>query len=292
MNPAYSLWLNTGTLAEQLKTACLLECTARKPGNVSPQRSFSDVSYADFVMSADVVAPILAQSATLGVGRAIHAAVRATQAAVGTNTNLGMLLLLAPLAAVPCGTPCRSGIQPVLDQLDLEQTFWIYEAIRLAQPGGLGQVARHDVAQAPEVPIVTAMAAAPHDRIAWQYTHCFEDVLNRGREWYLQFLQSDPDWETALIRVQLKFLAAQSDSLILRKCGEVIAEEVRTRARAVLQAWPSGSAMPDKVLQFDEWLRADGHRRNPGTTADLLAAMLFAAIRDQVWTPPPTMTLS
>ena len=38
--------------------------------------------------------------------------------------------------------------------------------------------------------------------------------------------------------------------------------------------------------EFDAWLRADGHRRNPGTTADLIAASLFAAFRDGILPMP------
>jgi len=30
------------------------------------------------------------------------------------------------------------------------------------------------------------------------------------------------------------------------------------------------------------WLRADGNRRNPGTSADLVAATLFVALREEL----------
>ena len=35
------------------------------------------------------------------------------------------------------------------------------------------------------------------------------------------------------------------------------------------------------IGDLDSWLRADGHSRNPGATADLMAAALFAALRDE-----------
>jgi len=40
------------------------------------------------------------------------------------------------------------------------------------------------------------------------------------------------------------------------------------------------------LADFDFWLRSDGHRRNPGTTADLIAAALFVLLRDGLIDPP------
>jgi triphosphoribosyl-dephospho-CoA synthase len=89
------------------------------------------------------------------------------------------------------------------------------------------------------------------------------------------------NWEVAVIRLHLHLMAAVPDTLIARKCGAAMAEEAGTRARAVLDAgWPETSAGHRKLEELDGWLRGDGHRRNPGTTADLVAACLFAGFRD------------
>src|SRR5688572_8949412 len=100
--------------------ACIYEATAPKPGNVYPGADFADVSYADFVASAVVIGPIINQVAVQGVGRTVLEAVRATRSAVGTNTNLGTLLLIAPLAAAPAGVPHAGSIGAVLDRLTAE----------------------------------------------------------------------------------------------------------------------------------------------------------------------------
>ena len=83
--------------------ACLWEVTAPKPGNVYRGADFEDLTFADFLTSAVVVGPIVDQCPQLGVGRTVLSAVQATRRTVGTNTNLGTLLLLAPLAAVGYG---------------------------------------------------------------------------------------------------------------------------------------------------------------------------------------------
>src|SRR5260370_31210191 len=107
-------------LEEMIRAACVLEVAARKPGNVHPLRSFPDLTYRDFVLSADAIAPILARTAELGVGGAILGSVMATQRRVGRNTNLGVVLLLAPLAAVPPGVRLTDGIPDVLKGLSQE----------------------------------------------------------------------------------------------------------------------------------------------------------------------------
>jgi len=289
MTALHQIFLRHDTLADQLRTACILECTAPKPGNVTPVHAFADTSYQDFIRSAEVVAPILACSSQNGAGRSLRDAVTATRDAVGTNTNLGMLLLLAPLAAIPLEQTCSTGIAAALDGLDMEQTRFIFEAIRLAQPGGLGRSRSHDVTDDPQVSIVAAMALAPHDRIAFQYTHAFTDVLDWGKPRFLECLNVGMNWDAAVVRVHLELLARQSDSLILRKCGPEMTARAQFRAKQTIAAWPFGTTPPEELHQFDAWLRADGHRRNPGTTADLLAAILFAAIRDGDWCPPESV---
>ena len=92
----------TRQLIRWIRAACVMEATAPKPGNVHPGAAFEDVTYEDFVRSAEIVAPVLARAGELGVGWVMLEAVRATQAAIGRNTNLGIVRpLLAPLAAVP-----------------------------------------------------------------------------------------------------------------------------------------------------------------------------------------------
>ena len=270
------------TLAEQLRAACLLEATARKPGNVHPETSFPDLTYADFVRSAEAAAPVLARAEELGVGRTIFEAVAATRQAAPSNTNLGMILLLAPLAAIPAGTSLCDGIGTVLRTLTVEDAVWAYRGIRLAQPGGMGEQSEQDLTAEPTVTLREAMAlAADRDLIASQYITNFSVVLTTGFPLLCREASFEERWEEALISLQLHLMAEYPDSLIARTCGVETALEARLRAQQVLtEGWPGRSGSAKTLHDFDQWLRADGHRRNPGTTADLIAASLFAALRD------------
>lgn len=275
-------------LQAAIETACLLEATARKPGNVHPQASFPDLTYSDFVRSASAAAPALAAARVLGVGPAVLEAVTATRQQVAANTNLGIILLLAPLAAVAPNQSLASGIPDVLGRLTVEDAASVYAAIRAARPGGLGKVDEQDVAGAPTETLRDVMRlAADRDLIARQYVTDFRLVLESGLGHLAACADFERDWEESIIGLQLRLMAGHPDSLIARKCGVQLAEEASRRASDMLAAgWPQTPAAHRLLGEFDTWLRADGHRRNPGTTADLIAASLFAALREGVIRAP------
>jgi triphosphoribosyl-dephospho-CoA synthase len=265
--------------------ACLYEATAPKPGNVHPEASFDKTTtYGHFVRSAVAIGPIAEQAATVGVGQTVLDAVRATRACVGTNTNLGTVLLLAPLAAVPHGESLERGIGEVLARLTYGDTRAVYEAIRLAHAGGLGRAERGDVSAAPppDLHLVEAMRlAAERDLVARQYTNCFADVIEGAAREIERGLAGGYSLSEAIVHAHIAQLAATPDSLIARKCGPDVAEEASRRAAKVLATGgPSDDGFRQALADFDIWLRADGHRRNPGTTADLIAAGLFVLLRE------------
>ena len=276
-------------LEQQINLACWLEATARKPGNVHPGQSFVDLDYGDFIQSAEAVAPILADANRCGVGRAILNATQKTRDIVRRNTNLGIVLLMAPLSAVPVGQRLTEGIGHVLAELDqggLSDVDFVFEAIRVAQPGGMGTVKDQDVCAPPSKSLVECMSlAADRDTIARQYTDGFEQVLTAAAS--LAGYWQESRWEQSIIRLYLSLLSTTPDTLIQRKCGANAAREVSDQAADVLSNLPQTfDARHPALLNFDSKLRLDGHRLNPGTTADMVAAILFAALRERtiVWT--------
>ena len=271
-------------LEDWIRQACLLEVRSPKPGNVSPADSFEDASAVDFERSAAIIAPILGSHTADSVGTRILQAVSATRDAVGHNTNLGIVLLLTPLACVSADTNLQSGICTVLQNLTIDDAALVYEAIRVAAPGGLGRSNAQDVHEWPTVNLLQCMRlAAERDQIAAQYANNYADVFGTG----LGLLQQTKSWDRhtdkRLAWVALSLISHCGDSLIARKCGAEIAAETQVRAGRVLQAdWPFAAAATEMYESFDQFLRADGNRRNPGTTADMIAAIIFAALRDGI----------
>jgi triphosphoribosyl-dephospho-CoA synthase len=274
--------------------ACVWEATARKPGNVHRFADFEDATYLDFVLSAAAVAPVLDGARERRVGETVLAGVRARRHVVATNTNLGILLLLAPLAAVAPEEDMQAGVVRVLDALDVADSRAVFEAIRLAGPGGLGRARRQDVGEEPTLRLRPIMAlAADRDLIARQYANGFREVFDDGVPALEHGLAEAGSLEGAIIGCHLALLARHPDSLIERKRGRAEAEEASRRAGVVLEAgWPHEPAGRAALDELDAWLRAEGHARNPGTTADLVTACLFVALRRGIITLPPQVPWS
>src|SRR3954462_2818856 len=132
--------------------ACVLEVSAEKPGNITPSHGFHDTTYEDMVRSAIAVGPELARAGERGVGDTILAAVQASRRAPPANANLGIALLLAPLArAALAGGPLRARLAATLGALDVADARAAYAAIRLAGAGGLRERVQHDVRSEPTV---------------------------------------------------------------------------------------------------------------------------------------------
>jgi triphosphoribosyl-dephospho-CoA synthase len=267
--------------------ACVWEATARKPGNVHRFCDFADTSYVDFLLSAAAIAPVLETGAGGRVGETVLEGVRATRQVVASNTNLGVLLLLAPLAAVPRHEDLQAGLEHVLDSLDVADARAVFEAIRLAQPAGLVRVAEEDVAGEPTKTLREVMAlAAERDLIARQYANGFREVLEVGVPSLRRGVARTGSVESAVVLCHLELMAAHPDSLIARKRGPAAAAESARRARRVLDAgWPDEPGGRRALAELDAWLRADGNARNPGTTADIVAACLFVCLRGDILKP-------
>lgn len=264
--------------------ACLLEVSAPKVGNVHRGADFDDVTFVDFALSAAAVGPAMQHAADTGrVGESVLQAVQAMRGVAPNNTYLGAILLLAPLAAVPASVDIGAGVGQVLTQLNAADARHVYEAIRLANPGGLGQVAEADVHDQPPVSLIDAMRlAAERDLVARQYANGFREVLEGiVPRLTAAVVERGRSLADAIVHVQLQTMSDFPDSLIARKSGAAVARQASDWAAQILASGePGDRAYREGLADLDFWLRADGHKRNPGTTADLIAAGLFVALRD------------
>jgi triphosphoribosyl-dephospho-CoA synthase len=259
--------------------ACVLEATAPKPGNVHRGADFEDLTYPDLIASGVAIGPVLERAAERPLGETVLAAVEATRRVVFSNSNLGMILLLAPLAAATKHGALSGAVHKVLGSLNADDARLAYEAIRLAKPGGLGSVNEADVRGDAPASLIDAMRlAAERDLVARQYANgfreVFDDVVPALQDSLLRFGLLD-----AIVHAYLAVLAKHPDSLIARKCGRDAAQRASDQAAEIIaSATPDDEDWQERLADFDFWLRADGHRRNPGTTADLITAGLFVTL--------------
>jgi triphosphoribosyl-dephospho-CoA synthase len=332
--------------AAAIRLACVWEARAPKVGNVHPAAAFDDCRFEDFCAAADRIAPILAGTADSAsprgggyLGDRVWRAILATREVTSANVNLGIVLLIAPLAT----SKDRAAVAKVLAGMDGRDGAAVYRAIALAAPGGVkrdevderwdvaggNRETESDVGDAAKrktetgVDLIAAMRMArDRDRIALQYADDFGDFFDSVVPVMLSALSQTVDIGEAILRGQLRLMASGRDTLIERKCGPQVADEAVRRAAACLPATPAepmdiiegathhwisqkvpptidplegathhdplegathhdpleGATHhwdPNKIADFDAWLRADGNRRNPGTTADLIAAALY-----------------
>lgn len=287
-------------VATAAQLACLLEVSAPKPGNVAPGRHFHDTRYEDFLASAAAIGPAMARAGDRPIGATIRAAGEATARWSGANTNLGMILLLAPLAGAaltpPEGDPLthatiRAALARVLDATTVADARDVYAAIRLARPGALGRVDDQDVWTIDAPPTATLrdgmVLARARDGVAAEYATTFATVFDIGLPALDRARRDGLDWELATVETYLTLLAAAPDTLVARKLGTPVAAAISRQAAEVIAA---GGVRTDAgrtaLAAFERDLRDAANARNPGTTADLTAATLFVALLTGGWRRP------
>jgi triphosphoribosyl-dephospho-CoA synthase len=284
-------------IAAQL--ACLLEASAPKPGNVSPRRHFGDVGYEEFLASAAAIGAPMADAGSRPLGETIHRAIDATSRWTRSNTNLGMVLLLAPIAraAIMSGVgsehgvgsgfsrALRGAVRRVLDESTVDDAREVYAAIRRAAPGGLGKVDQQDVAHEPTQTLIEVMRlGAPRDGVAREYATGFELTFLTGAPALERARRDRLSWSDATIETFLMLLAASPDTHIARRGGVALAAGVSRQAAAALDAGGVRSAAGRAAIDaMDRSLRGERPIANPGTTADLTAAAIFVVLLGGGW---------
>ncbi|HEY8066482.1 MAG TPA: triphosphoribosyl-dephospho-CoA synthase [Methylosinus sp.] len=272
--------ISHASVARAFIDACEAELAAPKPGNVHWFAPGHGMEAKDFIDSAHAAALYIA-APDASVGERILRAVEATWAAVGQNTNLGIILLCAPLAHAALSAKShdlRNETARVLATLDVADAAAAFRAIARANPAGLGSVEAHDVAAPAEITLLEAMrASADRDRIGRQYANDFSDIFGTGLEALRRARARGHDAPRVTLEIYLAFLKSFPDSHVARKYGIETARTVREEAARAAARIDSAAGRDEAfaaALDFDRKLKEN--KINPGTSADLTVAVLFA----------------
>ena len=279
--------ISSQQLSELYQQACEVELQAFKPGNVSVYADGHDMTVADFRLSAEVSAAPLCNP-DYSLGEKIFYAVKATREAVFCNTNLGIILLCAPLIQAISHTrpdlTLRQALNQVLTTTTLEDAEWVFKAIRLASPGGLGSSNEQDVAEKPSVNLAEAMRlASAKDRIALQYMTGYQDIFDFAVLIHYNALSKWGDQEWAAVSVYVGLLCQFPDSHIERKYGNKYSEMV-VGEMSHLSDELSKAERPEHTLpllySIDHAFKSKGI--NPGTMADMTVATVLTVFLEEV----------
>jgi triphosphoribosyl-dephospho-CoA synthase len=268
-----------------VQLACALEACAPKPGNVTRYHDFCDTSLEDYLLSAAALGFALENAYQAGVGQIILDAAVNTRHWVRSNTNLGMILLFAPLVkaslhAAGAGGDIRRSLMSVLNALTVEDACLAYAAVRLMQPGGMDQVPQADISGEPTITLLQAMALAQErDAIAREYATGFAITFDIGLPALKNARSRGESYSDAIVQAFLTILSEVPDTLIARKKGMQSAQQVSQLAADVLAKGGVFTAEGQAgLVEMDNQLRDKTHTLNPGTTADLTAAATLLAL--------------
>lgn len=268
-----------------VQLACVLEACAPKPGNVNRYHDFCDTSLEDYLLSAAALGSALENAFHVGVGQIILDAAVNTRHWVRSNTNLGMILLFAPLVkaalhGASAEEDIRRSLMSVLNALTVEDARLTYDAIRLMQPGCMDRVPQADISEEPTITLLQAMVLAQErDAIAREYVTGFAITFGIGLPALKKARSHGESFSDAIVQTFLTILSEVPDTLIARKKGMKSAQQVSRLAADVLAKGGVFTAEGQAgLVEMDNQLRDTTHTLNPGTTADLTAAATLLAL--------------
>ena len=268
---------------DDLKSAYLFSCKKDieliKPGNVNLLSSHKDTKAQDYLDSAILSSKELFNQ-NYSLGKRILESVNVTRSQVNVNTNLGIILLCAPVIQSYIdfnNLDLRQGIKKTLSTSSIKDTHDLCAAINISSPGGLGDSDMYDTASYPNASIKQIMDySQEYDRISYQYSHNFSDIFDFIIP-KLEFLnQRYESLDISLSLLFIEILAKIPDSHISRKFGDKIAKKTSNNARDLLKILDREHD-PDYLAKALNNLDYEYKKKgiNPGTTADLLVASLM-----------------
>lgn len=285
-------------IAQAVQIASLLEASAAKPGNVYPNKDFEDLNYHHFLYSSAAVFPAFLDLESKSVGNIILEGIKQTHSFIKTNTNLGILLLISPLAAAYVSLRkkkltapnnnrkfkqvLRQEVESILKNLTIKDAKLVYQAINHSKAGNLAEVEKGDIKDKVELSLYQAMKLSQNrDQIAAEYVNGFSFIFDFAYPVFKKNQKKFSKLDDAIIQSYLEILAEQPDTLIARKWGNDFAAEISERAKKLLTKLKNITEYElrkKSIQKFDQYLRSKEEKINPGTTADFTAAVIFLTI--------------
>jgi len=297
-----------------LELAILFEVSADKPGNVGLTVGFEDTRYEHFLASAVAAAPFFELAAergvavsygkiqidVVGLGQIIKDCVANISAwQHGGNTLLGTVILFSPIAVAAGMTPTseeyifeipklRENVRLIVESTTSEDAVNVYEAIKIANPSGLGKVPELDINDADSENRILKenislyqvfKIASDYDGVCSEWVNNYPITFDVAYPFLMNHFKETKDLNIAIIHTFLKVLAEYPDTFIARKVGKEKAREVSSIAKEVLNLGGlKTSKGRERLHEFDLKLRKSDSLLNPGTTADIIAAALALSI--------------
>lgn len=283
--------MDANEIAKIAQIASTLEVSGYpKAGNVHRTRDFDDMVFEDFIISGIVIGDTICDACTNidienpQTGKYILQAVSETNRWIKNNTNLGIVMMITPIAQATAisddFSQIRDNIKLIMSNTSVDDACDLYDAINIADAGGMGdqdeydvssQNAKEELRQNNQTMFDVLKISAPWDMLAREMTSDMPVVFEIGYPEYYK-LNIETSKNNACILTFLEILSQVPDTLISRKYGFDEALKVSMMTRDLLK-FKDANDFDDKLKEFDDYLFKN--KLNPGTTADLTAASIF-----------------
>jgi triphosphoribosyl-dephospho-CoA synthase len=305
-------WNKAKHISRCLELAILLEVSANKPGNVNRRNGFERTRYDHFLASAVALSPSFEIAAERGIavsredlgvdnieiGLIIRdCAVNVSAWQHGGNTLLGTAILLSPIAVAAGMTSdkeeafdiqrLRENLKFVVKSTTPEDAVNVYEAIKIANPGGLGKAPDLDVNDPDSIDKIRKekislyqifKLAADYDLVCSEWANNYPITFELAHSSLVSQLKESKTLDDAIVQTFLKVLAGYPDTLITRKTNSEEASRISLMAKEVLRFGVESSSGKQRLSEFDKELRKSSNLLNPGTTADIISAALSLCV--------------
>lgn len=284
-----------------------------KPGNVHRTRDYANTRYEHFLSGIAAIQPIFRRFCVrvfnkvndenqhysiVELGKLFKRAANAmTKWQYGGNVLLGHILILAPLSVAACICQkikrltledYKRIIQKIIKDSTAQDTINLYKTIKICNPGGLGKIEKYDLnddssiieLERDNVNLKEIFEfSKSYDLISFEYATGFEITLKEGLPYFFKTFTKYRDINIATVNTFLKLLSEHPDTLIVRKSGKAAALLVSKKAYGALEKGGVATRRGLKlVLKLDKKLHKKEGMMNPGTTADLIAGIIFCSL--------------
>lgn len=289
-------------IAKLAQIASVLEVSGYpKPGNVHRNRDFDDMVFEDFLISGVVIGEAMEKAAIsaltakqkddfskLSIGKYILEAVKETDKWIANNTNLGIMMMCIPIACSAAISnnfnELQDNIGLLMDNTTVEDAVNLYDAISLADAGGMGdqedfdvmsEKAKDELRANNQTMLDVLEISAGWDRLANELSSKMPVCFDIGYPVFSEIKSAEGSINKATVLTFLNILSEIPDTLISRKYSDETAQKVSNEVKKLLKSKNNDLFFIEKLKEFDEYLFVNKY--NPGTTADLTAASIFIA---------------
>ncbi|MDR2873988.1 MAG: triphosphoribosyl-dephospho-CoA synthase [Methanobrevibacter sp.] len=270
-----------------------------KPGNVHRTRDFHDMIFEDFLISGIVIGNVVKEASKHGyeinqskkydnaqIGKYILKAVKETDKWIANNTNLGIVMMIIPIAISGVMSnnlkELRNNIGLLMNNTTPFDAVSLYKAINIANAGGMGNQDEFDVsndkAQDKLLSKKQSMydvlkISASWDSLANELTSKMPITFDIGFKTFTNYRKTY-SINNSTVLTFLRILSNVPDTLISRKYSKEKAEEISILSKELLECDDFfTSSFNRKLKEFDDFLFEN--KLNPGTTADLTASSIM-----------------